>query len=99
MNNSSLAVHILVLQWLDDVLSLQQTKKNVQKCFQPPELASVAQSDARLNGDQAVAGSIPEGSGSILSLRVIRVILSSADSRRTVVSILRKNVHKYWLTA
>ena len=25
--------------------------------------------------------------------------LPSADSRRTVVSFLQKNVHKYWLTA
>ena len=33
--------------------------------------ASVARSDARSTGDQEVAGSIPAGSGNILSCRLI----------------------------
>ena len=60
--------------------------------------ASVAQLDARPNGDQEIAGSTPAVVGNILSWRLImkyflRSFSPFADSRRAVVSFWRKNVH------
>ena len=60
-------------------------------------LGSVAQSDARSTGDQEGVSSRLR-SGNILSLRLIMKSFlrsfPSADSRREVVSYLRKNVHR-----
>ena len=54
-------------------------------------------------GDEEVAGSVPAGSGNILSWRLWNIFYSysfpSADSRRAVVSFWQNNEHKYWLTA
>ena len=52
----------------------------------------------RPTGDQEVAGSNPAEAGNILSWKLIMKFfyghsLSSADSRRAVVSFWRKNVH------
>ena len=58
----------------------------------------MVQLDARLTGDQEVADSNPGGSSrffrkdSIMKY-FLRYSLSSVDSRRTVVSSWRKNVH------
>ena len=55
--------------------------------------ASVAQ----LDGNQEVAGSTPAGSATFfrgdLIMKYFLRIFSPADSRRAVVSFLRKNVH------
>ena len=72
----------------------------VQKC----KTALVAHSDARSTGDQGVAGSIPAGTGNILSRRLIMEYFlpsfaPSADSKRAVISFWHKNVHNHWLTA
>ena len=66
--------------------------------------ALVAQSDVCPTGDQEVTGVILNGSGNILSWRLIMLyflqsFFPSADSRKAVVSIWQKNVHKYWLNA
>ena len=66
------------------------------------EPVSGAQSNARPTGNQEVAGSIPAGSEIFCRLYEIFstiIFLPFADSRREVVSIWWKNVHKYWLTA
>ena len=60
--------------------------------------SSVAQLDARLTGDQEVAGSTPAGSATFFRGDWIKEYfhghsLPSADSRRAVVSFWRKNVH------
>ena len=44
-----------------------------------------------LTGEQEVTGLIPAGSGNM--------ILIMEYSRRAVVSVWQKNVHKYWLTS
>ena len=63
----------------------------------------VVQLNARPTGDQEIAGSIPAGSGNILSCRLItKYFLRSFSSFcwfRAAVSFWRKNVHKYGLTA
>ena len=60
----------------------------------------MAQSDARPTGDQEVEGSIRLGSGNILSSNIYYGhSLPSADSRRTVVTFVLNNVHKFWLSA
>ena len=70
-----------------------------------PELALVAQLDARPTGDQVVTGSIPAEVGNILSWRLIMKYfyghsLPSADSRRAVsCQFLAKECAQYWLTA
>ena len=61
-------------------------------------MASVAQLNARLTGDQEVVGSPLAEVGNILSWRLImkyflRSFCPSADSRRAVVSFCRNNVH------
>ena len=70
--------------------------------------ASVAQSDLRPSGDQEVAGSIPNrsGTGNILSWRQIMKyfvrsfsLFPSSESEKPVVSFWRNSMHKYWLTA
>ena len=70
----------------------------------PAISASVAQSDTHPIGDQEVMGLIPARSGNFISWRLIMKYfynhsLPSAASRKAVVSFLRKNVHKYRLTA
>ena len=64
----------------------------------------MAQSDVRPTGDQDVTGSIPAGSGNILSHIDHEIfstaIFSSTDhTRRANVSFLRKNMNKYWSVA
>ena len=61
-------------------------------------LASVAQLDVRLNGDNEVAGSSPTGSATFFSgdwswNNFYGYSLPSADSRRAAVSFWRKDVH------
>ena len=63
----------------------------------PAEPASVAQSNARTTCDQELTNSIPVGYGNILSCSrklFYSHSLPSADSRRAVVSLRQKNVHK-----
>ena len=67
-------------------------------------LASVAQSDVRLTGGQEYVGSISTASSNIhcgdWSWNIFcGHSLASTDSRRAVVNVWRKNVHKYWLTS
>ena len=59
----------------------------------------VAQSDARPNGDQKVAGSIPAGSGNILSWRLIIKYFLRSFSGFRCFSFWQNNLHKHWLTA
>ena len=70
--------------------------------YWPP---SVAQPDTCPIGDHKVVGPIPAGSGNILSWRLITEYLYGYPhptppplplSKRTVVSLWRKIVHKYW---
>ena len=64
--------------------------------FKGRQPATVAQLDARPTGDQEVMGSTPAKVGNILLWRLIIFYghsLSSADLRKAVVSICRKNVH------
>ena len=58
----------------------------------------MAQLDARLTGDQEVAGSNPVGSatfflGDFIMKCFLQSFLPSADSRRAFVSFWQKNVH------
>ena len=61
-------------------------------------MASVANLDARPTGDQEVAGSTPAGSSTLFRRDLIMKYfyghsLPSTDSKRTAVSVWRKNVH------
>ena len=69
--------------------------------FSSSRKISVVQSDVRPTGDNEVRGLTPARSGNILSCRNIFYChsLPLADSRRTVMSFLRENVHKYRLIA
>ena len=65
---------------------------------------SASVTDARLTGDQEIAGSITRWVRQHSFVEIDQeifstVILPYADSRKSFVSFWRKNVHKYWLTA
>ena len=70
----------------------------------PDTPASVAQLDARLTGDQEVAGSTPAEVGNILSWRLImKYFLQSFSPSRWFkkgsCQFLAKECAQYWLTA
>ena len=59
----------------------------------------MGQYDAHLTSDQEVAASILLGQATFFhEYFLLSFSLSSADSRRAVVSFWLKNVHKDWLT-
>ena len=62
------------------------------------QTASVAKLDARLTGDQEVAGSSPAGSATFFRDLIMKYFyghfLPSADLKMAVVSFWRKNLHK-----